>query len=127
MKSIGDFIKVKPEPLNIAPPSLPDINFNVPKDVLLPAVITSQNAWFFDGSSSTCPHISGTHATEYAAALRPEISDKTSENVVYDIVDIRKPEFMLSLPDEHKQAGIMIKHAAIFLPFDHQVNCCNLQ
>ena len=123
--SIGDFIKVTPKPLNIVPPGLPEIDFSVPKGVPLPSVITSHNAWFFDGSSSTCPHISGTQAAKYDLALRPELSQKTSQNVVYDIVDIRKPEFMLSLPAEHKQAGIMIKHASIFFPFDF--NSCNLQ
>lgn len=126
MFGIRDFIKVRPDPVTINPPTLPEIDLNIPKDVPLPALITSRNAWFFDGSSSTCPHIAGTHAQEYQhITLRPEISDKTSDNVIYDIVDVRKPEFMLSLPDEHKQAGIIIKHAAMFPTFDHQL--CNLQ
>ena len=127
MVGIGDFIKVKPKPINITPPGLGELDLDPPKTVRMPSLVSHRNAWFFDGKASTCPHTSGTAADFHDEAMRPEISTKTSEQVVYDVVDIRKPELMVSLPEDHKQAGILIKHAGLFMGFDDHMNCCNLQ
>ena len=122
---IGSLIKVKPAPLNIAPPGLADIDFDPLKALQLPVMVTTRNPWLYDGRVSTCPHFSGAGEFLLDDALRPEA--QTSDQVVYDVIDIRKPEFTLSLPDDHRQAGLHIKQAAFLMPFDAHTHYCNLQ
>jgi hypothetical protein len=116
--SIQDiFAKFTPSPMSVQPPPLREIDF-APKNVRLPAIISTRNPWTYDGQVTTAPHYSEFLPDIKSADLRPELPRDTVKNYVYEIVDVRKPDFHVSLPEEHKAIGIHIKQASLFPVID---------
>ncbi len=123
MPGINDFLKFNPSPLTIKSPALAELEFDA-KDVRLPAIISTRNAWNYDGHIPTPPQFSENLPDVQDAVLRPELDPETApKNVIYDYIDVRKPEFQVYLPDEHTEIGIHIKQAT----FSSLIDLCHMQ